>query len=163
VEQGTERTPEQPRERLTTQPSTQDGGRSNPAVQTTMMGRPGLITFVAVMMFILGGFHVLLAVSEFASSTWVLSRLDIELFIPILVIWGIIDLAIGFVAVYAGASILRGGTFGWIMGYTFAAIGVIRWLFYIPVSPVLSVVVLVLDLLVIYGLARYADYFQDAG
>src|SRR5215208_8008541 len=139
VEQGRERTPEQPRERLTAQESMQGDARSNLAYQAPTILRPGLVTFAAVMMFALGGFHVLLAVSEFASSTWVLSRLDIELFIPILVIWGIIDLVIGFVAVYAGATILRGGTCGWIMGYTFATIGVIRWLFYIPVTPVLAV------------------------
>ena len=163
VEQGRERTPEQPRERLTAQESMQGDARSNLAYQAPTILRPGLVTFAAVMMFALGGFHVLLSISEFASSTWVLSRLDIELFIPILVIWGIIDLVIGFVAVYAGATILRGGTFGWIMGYAFAGVGVIRWLFYIPVTPVLAVVVLVLDLLVIYGLARHADYFQDAG
>ena len=52
----------------------------------TGMGRPGLVTFAAVMVFALGGFHVLLAISEFARSTWVLSRLDIELLIPILFI-----------------------------------------------------------------------------
>ena len=44
----------------------------------TVRGNPVLI-FAAFMMFALGGFHVLLAISEFARSTWVLSRLDIEL------------------------------------------------------------------------------------
>ena len=78
----------------------------------TGMGRPSLVTFAAVMMIALGGFHVLLAMSEFARSTWVLSRLDIELFIPSLILWGFIDLLIGLIAVYAGRSILRGGTFG---------------------------------------------------
>ena len=73
----------------------------------TGMGRPGLVTFAAVMMFALGGFHVLLAISEFARSTWVLSRLDIELLIPSLILWGFIDLIIGLIAVYAGRSILR--------------------------------------------------------
>ena len=68
----------------------------------TGMGRPGLVTFAAVMMFTLGGFHVLLAISEFARSTWVLSRLDIELLIPSLILWGFIDLLIGLIAVYAG-------------------------------------------------------------
>jgi hypothetical protein len=124
------------------------------------MWRPGLITYAAIMMFALGGFHVLLAISEFASSTWVLSRLDIELFIPILFIWGIVDLVIGSIALYAGYSILSGGTFGWIMGVTFATLAIIRWLFYIPVAPVLAVVVIVLDLLVIYGLVKHSDYFQ---
>jgi hypothetical protein len=155
--------PEQPRERLTTQPSTQDDGRGNPAVQVPTMGRPGLVTFAAAMMFILGGFHVVLAISEFANSTWVLSRLDVELFIPILIIWGIIDLVIGLIALFAGISILRGGAFGWFMGGLVAILGAVRWLFYIPVSPVLAVVIIVLDVLVIYGLAKHMDYLQDTG
>src|SRR3954447_15352544 len=67
----------------------------------TRMGRPGLVTFAALMMFALGGFHILLAISNFARSTWVLPRLDIELFIPILLIWGIVDLIIGALALYA--------------------------------------------------------------
>jgi hypothetical protein len=123
----------------------------------TGMERPGLVTFAAVMMFALGGFHILLAVSEFARSTWVLSRLDIELFIPILVVWGILDLIIGALALYAGFSILRGGVFGFLAGLGFAMLGVIRWLFYIPVSPVLAVVIIALDVLVIYGLIKYYE------
>ena len=122
------------------------------------MGRPGWLTYAAIMMFVLGGFHILLAISDFANSTWVLSRLDIELFIPILLIWGIVDLIIGAIALYSGVSLLRGGTFGLMMGYIFASLAIIRWLFYIPVSPVLAVVVIALNALVIYGLAEHADY-----
>jgi len=128
----------------------------------TGIGRPGLVTFAAVMMFALGGFHVLLAISEFARSTWVLSRLDIELFITSLIFWGIFDLLIGIIAVYAGVSILRGRNSGLILGFVFAACGMIRWLFYIPVSPVLAVVIIVLDALVLYGLAKHEEYFQGA-
>jgi len=126
------------------------------------MWRPGLVTFAAVMMFVLGGFHVLFAISEFASSTWLLSNTDARLVFTYFFIWGIIDLIIGLVALYAGFDILRGGTLGWIMGYTFAALGIIRWLFYVPASPVLAVVITVLDVLVIYGLAKHSDYFQGA-
>src|SRR4051794_20071542 len=128
----------------------------------TGMGRPGLITFAAVMMFALGGFHVLLAISEFARSTWVLSRLDIELVIPIFIIWGIIDLVIGLIALFAAVSILRGGLFGLTTEFVFAAFSAIRWLFYMPVSPVLAVVIIVLDALVIYALSEHSDYFQGA-
>src|SRR5215217_8565530 len=143
---GRERTPEQPGERLTRSSSTQDDGRTNASGYSPTMRRPDLVTFAAIIMFTLGCFHVLLAISEFANSTWVLSRLDIELFIQSLIIWGIFDLVIGLVALFAGASILRGGAFGWITGYAFAALGVIKWLFYIPASPVLAVVVIVLDM-----------------
>ena len=112
------------------------------------------------MMFVLGGFHLLLAISEFANSTWVLSRLDIEVFITFVAVWGIVDLIIGSIAVYAGVSLLRGGTFGLATGFIFASLGIIRWLFHIPVSPVLAVVVIALSALVIYGLVKHIDYFQ---
>jgi hypothetical protein len=147
---------EPPRERLA-QPSTQDARRNNREVQGSTTRRPDMVTFAAAVMFALGGFHVLLAISEFADSTWVLSRLDIERFIPILFIWGIVDLILGAIALYAGFSILRGGAFGLIMGFAFAVLGIIRWLFYIPVSPVLAVVIIALDVLVIYGLTRYYE------
>jgi hypothetical protein len=78
-----------------------------------------------------------------------------------LVFWGIVDLIVGFIALYAGGSILRGVAFGWIVGYTFATLGIIRWLFYIPVSPVLAVVIIVLEVLIIYGLAKHSDYSPD--
>ena len=126
----------------------------------TTMGRPGWLTYAAIMMFVLGGFHILLAISEFANSTWAQSRLDIEVFIPILFIWGIVDLVIGSIAVYAGVSILRGATFGFITGFTFAGLGIIRWLFHIPVSPVLAVVVIALNALVLYGLVEHEDYYS---
>jgi hypothetical protein len=119
-----------------------------------------LLTYAAIMMFVLGGFHILLAISEFASSTWVLSRLDVELFVPILFVWGLLDLIIGAIAVYAGYSILRGGAFGYITGFTFAGLGIIRWLVYIPVSPVLAVVVIALNALVLYGLVAHEDYYS---
>src|SRR3954470_12160634 len=102
VEQSRDRMQAQPGERPV-QPSVQDNGRSNLAEQSLTMGRPGLVTYAAIMMFALGGFHVLLAISEFARSTWVLSGLDTLLVIHSLIIWGIIDVVIGFVAIFAGA------------------------------------------------------------
>jgi hypothetical protein len=152
---------EQQRERLA-QPSAQGVGRDNAAVQASMTRPPDLVTFAAVMMFVLGGFHVLLAISEFANSTWALTRLDIVLFIQILFIWGIIDLIIGLIALYGGVSIFRGGEFGWVVGFVFTTFGIIRWLFYVPVTPVLAVVVIVLNSLVIYGLGKHLDYFDPA-
>jgi hypothetical protein len=140
----------------------QGEGGSNPAYQAPTMLRPGLITFAAVMMFALGGFHVLLAISEFASSTWVLGRLDIVLVVEILIFWGIVDLIIGLIALFGGVSIFRGGDFGWVVGFVFATVGLIRWLFYVPVAPVLAVVIIALNALIIYGLGKHLDYFDAA-
>ena len=146
------------REERLAEPSVRDDTRSNPKVQSPTAGQPGLITFAAIMMFVVGGFHILLAMSEIARIAWVPSSVVVVPVIQALIVWGIVDLIVGFIALYAGGSILRGGTFGWIVGYTFAALGIIRWLFYIPVSPVLAVVIIVLDVLIISGLAKHSDY-----
>src|SRR3712207_4621097 len=95
-------TPEQLREGLTRSSMHDDGRTTNAAAHSPTMRRPDLVTYVAIIMFALGGFHLLVAISEFADSTWVLSRLDIELFIPILFVWGIVDLIIGAIALYSG-------------------------------------------------------------
>ena len=160
MEQGGERPPEQPRRERRTHSSMQDEGWSNASGYSPTMRRPDLVTFAAIIMFTLGCFHVLLAISEFANSTWVLSRLDIQLFIQSLIIWGVIDLIIGAIALYAGFSILSGGTLGWLLGVAFACVGIIRWLFYIPVSPLLAIAIIALDVLIIYGLVKDSDYFQ---
>jgi hypothetical protein len=49
-----------------------------------------------------------------------------------------------------------------ITGFVFADLSIIRWLFYITVSPLLAIVIIVIDGLVIYGLAKHADYFQGS-
>jgi hypothetical protein len=46
------------------------------------------------------------------------------------------------------------------MGVAFACVGIIRWLFYIPVSPLLAIAIIALDVLIIYGLVKDSDYFQ---
>jgi hypothetical protein len=48
------------------------------------------------------------------------------------------------------------------VGYLFAVVGAIRWLLVIPAAPVLAVVVVALCVMVIYGLAKYSDYFEEA-
>jgi hypothetical protein len=73
------------------------------------------------------------------------------------VFWGILDLIVAALAVYAGADLLRGGAFGITVGFLFAGLGAIRWLFVIPAAPILSVVVIALCVMVIYSLARYTD------
>jgi hypothetical protein len=48
------------------------------------------------------------------------------------------------------------------MGYLFAGLGAIRWLFVIPAAPILAVVVIALCVMVIYALATHPDYSESA-
>jgi hypothetical protein len=120
-----------------------------------------MVTFAAVMMFVVAGFEALLAITEFAGTGWWVTATG-DLVYANFVFWGIIDSIIAIIALYAGIDLLRGGDFGLVMGYLFAGLGALRWLFYIPITPVLAVVVIALCVMVIYGLAKHSDYFQDA-
>jgi hypothetical protein len=75
------------------------------------------------------------------------------------VLWGVLDLLKALIALYAGIDLLR-GAFGIAMGYLFAGLGAIRWLFVIPAAPILAVVVIALCVMVIYALAQYSDYAE---
>ena len=55
------------------------------------------------------------------------------------VFWGIVDLII---ALYA--DILSGGAYRLVVGYIFAVVGAVRWLFVILAAPLLAVVVIAL-------------------
>jgi hypothetical protein len=121
--------------------------------------RPGVLTFAAVVMFIVAGLEALTALLAFAGTGWWVTDAG-NLVYANFVLWGVVDLIIALVALYAGIDLLRGGTFGLGMGYLFAVMGAIRWLFVVPAAPVLAVVVIGLCVMVIYGLAKHSDYAE---
>ena len=122
--------------------------------------RPGMVTFAAVMMFLVAGFEALSALLAFAGTGWWVTDMG-NLVYANFVLWGIVDLIIALIAVYAGIDLLRGGAYGLVMGYLFAGLGAIRWLFVIPAAPVLAVVVIALCVMVIYGLAKYSEQLES--
>jgi hypothetical protein len=119
-----------------------------------------MVTFAAVMMFVVAGFEALSALLNFAGTGWWVTAAG-NLVYANFVVWGIVDLIIALIALYAGISLLRGDAFGLVMGYIFAIVGAIRWLFVIPAAPVLAVVVIALCVMVIYGLAKYSDQLES--
>ena len=122
--------------------------------------RPGMLTFAAIMMFVVAGLEGLSALLSFAGTGWWVTEAG-NLVYANFVFWGILDLIIAIIALYAGIDILRGGTYGMVVGYLFAVVGAIRWLIVIPAAPVLAVVVIALCVMVVYGLAEHSDYFDE--
>ena len=127
----------------------------------TVTRRPGMVTFAAVMMFVVAGLEGLSALYAFAGTGWWVTEAG-NLVYANFFFWGILDMIIALIALYAGIDLLRGGTFGVVMGYLFAVVAAIRWLFVIPAAPVLAVVIIALCVMVLYGLAKYSDYFGRA-
>jgi hypothetical protein len=141
------------------------GGISDPTGSSTgaraVAHRPGMVTFAAIMIFVVAGFEALAALYAFAGTGWWVTETG-NLVYANFVFWGIVDSIIALLALYAGIDLLRGGAFGLAVGYIFAVLGAIRWLFVIPAAPVLAVVVIALCVMVIYGLARYSDELYSA-
>jgi hypothetical protein len=123
--------------------------------------RPGVLTFAAVVMFMVAGFEALAALLALAGTGWWVTDAG-NLVYANFVLWGIVDSIIALIALYAGIDLLRGGAFGRGMGYLFAIVGAIRWLFVIPAAPVLAVVVIALCVMVVYALAKHSDYAEGA-
>src|ERR687897_2522479 len=119
--------------------------------------RPGMLTFAAIMMFVVAGLEALSALLNFAGTGWWVTDTG-NLVYANFVFWGIVDLIVALIALYAGIDLLRGGDFGVVMGYLFAGVTAVRWFFVIPAAPVVSVVVIALCVMVIYGLATHSDY-----
>lgn len=136
------------------------GGRTESPVRSRATEhRPGVLTFAAVIMFVVAGFEALSALLAFAVTGWWVTEAG-NLVYANFVFWGILDTIIALIALYAGIDLLRGGTFGRGMGYLFAVVGAIRWLFVIPAAPVLAVVVIALCVMVVYALAKHSDYAE---
>jgi hypothetical protein len=123
--------------------------------------RPGMVTFAAVMMFVVAGLEGLSALLAFAGTGWWVTEAG-NLVYANFIVWGFLDLIIALIALYAGIDLLRGGTYGLVMGYLFAGLGAVRWLFVIPAAPVLAVVVIALCVMVIYGLAKYSEQLESS-
>jgi hypothetical protein len=139
------------------------GGVSDPMSPAgdTVAQRPGWFTFAAVTMFFVAGFEVLSALLAFGGTGWWATETG-NLVYANFVFWGVLDLIVALVAFYAGISLLRGGSYGLVMGYLFAGLAAIRWLFVVPAAPIISVVMIALCVMVIYGLAKRSDFVESA-
>jgi hypothetical protein len=134
------------------------------SMATPSMRRPGLVSFAGVLLCIFGGFEVIAAIYAFSGAVWLTSTTGV--WGHSLWAWGIIDAVIAFVAFYAAYDIFHGGQVGRIVGLIIASISMFRWFFYLPYmtnAPLVGIVMLVLDLLVIYGLAAHGEYFDGQG
>jgi hypothetical protein len=138
------------------------GGISDPMERSggVVTRRPGMVTFAAIIMFMVAGFEALSAILAFAGTGWWVTDAG-NLVYANFVLWGVLDLLIALIALYAGINLLRGGAFGISMGYLFAGLGAIRWLFVIPAAPILAVVVIALCVMVIHALATHPEYSQS--
>ena len=119
--------------------------------------RPALVTFAAILLFMLGGFELVLAITEFFKYAFgtlpPVAEGNYSIF------WGILDALYGIVLIYAGYALLQGQAVGRLIALIVAVFAAIRWFFYLWYVPWASAVVIGICLLIIYGLVSNQEYF----
>jgi hypothetical protein len=111
------------------------------------------------MMFLVAAFQLVFAVVEFYNAAW-FANTAYGNFSDRLWVWGLVDVVIAGIAIYAGYDLLRGGKFGRVVGLIAAAVIGVRWFFYLPADPWSAVVMIALAVLIIYGLVTNSEYFD---
>jgi hypothetical protein len=112
----------------------------------------GWLEFAAVVMFAVGFFRIISAISYFADSRK-LNDLTGGLFSSHVWAWGLWDLLIAATAIAAGYSVLVGKTFGRVVGYVWAVLVIVQSFAIVRLAPWYAALAITLGALVIYGLA----------
>ncbi|MFL6136970.1 MAG: hypothetical protein ACJ74O_04135 [Frankiaceae bacterium] len=133
---------------------------ARPVTITDDARRPGIVTFAAVMFYVLSAFYVIAALTEWSNSVWLYQR-DYSVGGSKLVIWGFVDFALALVSAYGGYLLWTGRRAGQILGMIFAGISLVRWLFYIPADPWLAIAIAAMDVLILFGLASADEWFAS--
>ena len=114
--------------------------------------RTGWIMLAAIVMFSVGVFRLISGISYLANSHKI-NDYTTGLFGDNMWAWGLWDLGIAVIAIWAAFSLLGGGEFGRVIAYIWAILVIVNSFLTIGISSWLGAAMLTLAVLVVYGLA----------
>ena len=114
--------------------------------------RSGWVTFAAMIMFAVAFARIISAIAYFDDSNDV-ANLTRGLFGDSLWAWGIWDLCISALALFAGWSLLSNGGYGRVVGYIWGVVVLVNGFLVLGAAPWYGAIAITLAALVIYGLA----------
>jgi hypothetical protein len=110
------------------------------------------VTFAAMIMFAVGFARIVSAIAYFDNSNDI-ANLTRGLFGGSLWVWGLWDLVISALALFAGWSLLSDGGFGRVAAYIWGVVAIVNGLLILGIAPWYGAVAITLAALVMYGLA----------
>jgi len=116
------------------------------------LAKSGWTMFAAVVMFSVGFLRIISGISYLSDSHKV-NDFTLGLFGDNLWAWGIWDLGIAALALWAGYSLLGGGSFGRVVAYIWAILVIVNSFLIIGIAPWFAFAMIALAVFVIYGLA----------
>ena len=114
--------------------------------------RRGWVVFAAIVMFSVGVLRIFSGISYLSDSNKV-NDLTLGLFGDNLWAWGLWDLGIAALAIWAGYSLLGGGSFGRVIAYIWAVLVIVNGFLIIGAAPWFAAGMIALATFVVYGLA----------
>ena len=116
----------------------------------------GWVVFAATLFMILGVFNIIDGIVALVEDDNFIAD---ELFFGDLAFWGVVMLIIGLLQLLTAYLLYVGNAMGAVLGIFLASLSLIAQLFFLPAYPIWSIIIMVVDLLVIYGLTVYGDAF----
>ena len=113
--------------------------------------RTGWIMLAAIVMFSVGVYRVLSGISYLANSHKI-NDFTAGFFGDNMWAWGLWDLAIAVIAIWAAFSLLSGGEFGRVIAYLWAILVIVNSFLIIGIAPWFAAAMITLAVLVVYGL-----------
>ena len=114
-------------------------------------GWVGWVAFAGVMMMLLGSFQAIAGLVALFKNEVVYVGLE-NTWLVDFTAWGWAHLILGRIIVFAGMAVLAGKTWGRVIGVLLASVSALANFAFIPVYPVWSVLMVIVDALVIYAL-----------
>lgn len=126
----------------------------------TALRRPGWLTFAAIVMISVGILRIIAAISYFGDSAKV-NDLSGGVFGDQLFWWGIFDLIIAAIALWAGYALLSGDMLGRVLGYIWAGVVLIQSFLILRFAPWFGIAAIALATLVMYALSATSEWRDE--
>jgi hypothetical protein len=115
----------------------------------------GWIIFAAVMMWLVGAFQIIGGITALTDPEGLVVTNE-RLLAFDLRVWGWIHIVMGTIVIFAGIGVRAGAAWARAVGITLAGISALSNLVYAPAQTGAPVLIVTIDILVIYALARHA-------
>lgn len=116
----------------------------------------GTVLFAATLFLVLGIFNCIDGIVAIAGDRRFAEE---ELFFGNLTLWGILMLALGAFQLMTANLIFKRSANGQVAGIALCCFSLVAQLFFLPVFPIWSVIIMTLDVIIIWGLCVYDEHF----
>lgn len=115
----------------------------------------GFVMFAGILMLVVGVWHALAGIAALLNDKLYMSTPE-YLYSFDLTGWGWAYLAFGVLVAAAGGAVLKGLTWGRVVGVVLAALSLIANFLFLPWYPIWSLVMIALDVIVIWALVAWS-------